>query len=317
MFGKKQEYTKELEEKLNTAQSQLDALQAKLNQAGSNAGQALPFFETQIIAQSEMDQALTKIVSRAYDTIAAESGSSQIFEQFAIELTGMRGQLEEDEKVKKELQAAVHTQKEQADAVSEENKQLAAPVQQLQEVQGVLQQDAGEMKEQLRRMLDFAKQMSVLSLNCAIEAGRMGESGRQFIGAAEDVRQLASSYEHAAGTALQKLEGMEDGICRMEEQAGELAKTVKDSGTSIARLSKGISENEDKCSRAAKRTLSGKITVLSDNLKQITQNNDTIHALQEQTLSEIERIGQSFIDEQEARKGLERVFEQIEAAVRS
>lgn len=317
MFGKKQEYTKELEEKLNTAQSQLEALQAKLNQVGSSTSQALPFFESQIIAQSEMDQEMTKIVSHAYDTIAAESESSQVFEQFAIELTGMRGQLEEEEKEKKELHKALHTQKEQADAVSKENKQSAAPVEQMQDVQGVLREDAGEMKEQLRRMLDFAKQMSVLSLNCAIEAGRMGEGGRQFIGAAEDVRQLASSYEHAAKTAFEKLEGMEERIQKMEEQAGELAKILKDADTSIARLSKSITENDDKCRRAAERIFSGKIAVLSDNLMKISQNNDNIHSLQNQTLSEIERIGQSFMDEQEARKELERIFEQMETVLRS
>lgn len=317
MFGKKQEYTKELEQKLNTTQSQMETLQAKIDQVGNNTQQILPYFESQIIAQSEMDQELTKIVSHAYDTIAAGSESSQLFEQFAIELTGMRGQLEEDEQGRIELQAAVHTQKEQADAVMDGSKQFTAVLQQVQETRAALLADAGEMHGQLRQMQEFSKQMSVLSLNCAIEAGRMGESGRQFIGAAEDVRQLANAYESAAQTVGQRLAGMETQIRRLEEQAGGMAKILKDSETSLSRLSKSISENEEQCIGAAKKELSKKVGALSDNLKKISQNNDTIHSLQDQTLSEIERIGQSFMDEQEARKELERIFEQIEAVIRS
>lgn len=317
MFGKKQEYTKELEQKLNTTQSQMETLQAKIDQVGNNTQQILPYFESQIIAQSEMDQELTKIVSHAYDTIAAGSESSQLFEQFAIELTGMRGQLEEDEQGRIELQAAVHTQKEQADAVMDGSKQFTAVLQQVQETRAALLADAGEMHGQLRQMQEFSKQMSVLSLNCAIEAGRMGESGRQFIGAAEDVRQLANAYESAAQAVGQRLAGMETQIRRLEEQAGGMAKILKDSETSLSRLSKSISENEEQCIGAAKKELSKKIGALSDNLKKISQNNDTIHSLQDQTLSEIERIGQSFMDEQEARKELERIFEQIEAVIRS
>lgn len=317
MFGKKQEYTKELEQKLNTTQFQMENLQAKIDQVGNNTQQILPYFESQIIAQSEMDQELTKIVSHAYDTIAAGSESSQLFEQFAIELTGMRGQLEEDEQGRKELQAAVHTQKEQAGAVMDGNQQFTAALQLVQEIRAGLLADAGEMHGQLRQMQEFSKQMSVLSLNCAIEAGRMGESGRQFIGAAEDVRQLANAYESAAQAVSQRLAGMETQIRKLEEQAGGLAKILKDSETSLSRLSKSISENEDKCIGAAGKEFSKKIGALSDNLKKISQNNDTIHSLQDQTLSEIERIGQSFMDEQEARKELERIFEQIEAVIRS
>ena len=51
MFGKKQELTKELEEKLNMAQFQLEHVQMQMNSVQNYTQQMLPHFESQITAQ--------------------------------------------------------------------------------------------------------------------------------------------------------------------------------------------------------------------------------------------------------------------------
>ena len=316
MFGKKQELTKELEEKLNTTQQSLEKLQNQVGRIQRHTQQILPLFESQIIAQSEMDKELTKVVSHAYDTIEEITESTKILEQLAMELTSMRGQMEDEEQDKKKLREASGKQKEQIEVVIEENGRLAEPVGVLREVQAGLAGDTEKIRAEVRQMLDYAKQMTVTSLNCAIEAGRMGEAGKEFIAASEEVRLLSSAYERAAGTAGRQIDDIEKRISQLEEQVVALTKPCKDSNTSISRLSKNITEQNEICMRAAERHYLEKAAAISDLIKQISQNNEAIDALQHETLTDIEQIGESFMSEQEARKDLEHIVDQIIESMR-
>lgn len=317
MFGKKQEFTRELEEKLNITQFQLEKLQTQIHNVQNCTQQILPHFESQIVAQSEMDKELTKVVSHAYDTLEETGSSVKIMEQLAMELTAMRGQLEDEEQDKKKMQDAAEKQRKQADAAAEESRHLIEPLTALQETRNGFLQDTGTMREQVSLMAEYAKQMTVTSLNCAIEAGRMGEIGKSFIEASEDVRLLSSAYERAAAVAGRKLDDLEKRISQLETQTAALVKACKDNSLNITRLSKNISEQEEICERAAGRHYLEKAAAISDFLKKLSQKHDTIDSLQHQTLSDIERIGESFMNEQEARKELEHIVDQIIESMRS
>lgn len=104
MFGKKQELTRELEEKLNMTQYQLEDVQMQVSNVQNYTQQMLPHFESQITAQGEMDKELTKIVSQSYDTLEEAGESMKVLEQLAMELTSMRGQMEDEEQDKRKLQ---------------------------------------------------------------------------------------------------------------------------------------------------------------------------------------------------------------------
>ncbi len=311
MFGKKQDSTRELEEKLNIVQMELENAQAKLNNMQNYTQQILPFFESQIIAQSEMDKELTKVVSHAYDTIEGVSDSKLVLEHLAMELTTVRGQLEDEERDKKRMLETAHKLREQMETISEENEHMAEPAGILQDIQNGMIGDAGLIRGELEQMQEYAKQMTVSSLNCAIEAGRIGEAGLKFVEAAEDVRLLSGAYERSAAEAAHQLDAMEERISRLEHQLEVLAKSCKESDAAVVRMARGIAEQEAICSQAAERIYLEKTAAMSENLKEISQKQNSIDELQHQTLDEIENIGESFMSEQEARKGLEQVFDQM------
>ena len=104
MFGKKQELTKELEEQLNITRFELENAQEQMNHVQNYTQQMLPHFEAQIAAQGEMDKELTKVVSQTYETQEEAGESLKLLEQLAMELTSMRGQMEDEEQDKKKLQ---------------------------------------------------------------------------------------------------------------------------------------------------------------------------------------------------------------------
>lgn len=316
MFGKKQELTRELEEKLNITQFQLEHVQMQLGGVQNYTQQMLPHFESQIAAQSEMDKELTNVVNQAYETLEETGESMRVLEQLAMELTSMRGQMEDEEQDKRKLQEVAGRQIEQMAAIVEENKNSMEPVTALQEIKIALKNQMESMHVEVDHMLDYAKQMTVSSLNCAIEAGRMGEAGKSFVDAAEDVRMLSSAYERAAQAAGRQLNDMEKRIRQLEEQAAALMKSGKDTNASIARLSKNITQQDEICTRAAERHYLEKAAAISEYIKKISQNNQQIDTLQHQTLSGIETIGTSFMNEQEARKALEQIVDQLIGSMR-
>ena len=311
MFGKKQELTRDLEEKLNMTQFQMEHMQIQLGSVQDFTQQMLPHFEAQISAQSEMDKQLTKVVNQAYETLEEAAESMKVLEQLAMELTSMRGQMEDEEQDKRRLQEVAGKQIEQMAVIVEENKNSAEPVTALQEAKIALHNDAQSMRIETDHMLDYAKQMTVSSLNCAIEAGRMGDAGKNFVEACEDVRMLSSAYERAAQAVSRQLDTIEKRIHLMDTQTAALLKSNKDTNASISRLSKNITQQDDICTRAAERHYLEKAAAISEYIKRISQNSHQIDALQHQTLSDIEEIGTSFMSEQEARKGLEQIVDQL------
>jgi methyl-accepting chemotaxis protein len=311
VFGKKQELTKELEEKLNMAQFQLEHVQMQMNSVQNYTQQMLPHFESQITAQGEMDKELTKVVNQAYETLEETGESTKVLEQLAMELTSMRGQMEDEEQDKRKLQEVAGRQIDQMATIVEENKNSMEPVSALQETKTALKNHSDAMQLEVGHMLEYAKQMTVSSLSCAIEAGRMGDSGKGFVEASEDVRMLSSAYERAAQVVARQLNDMEKRLRQLDEQVAALLKSNKDTNASISRLSKNITQQDEICTRAAERHYLEKAAAISEYIKKLSQSTQQIDTLQHQTLSDIENIGTSFMNEQEARKGLETIVDQL------
>lgn len=63
-----------------------------------------------------------------------------------------------------------------------------------------------EMRKMLEDVVEIGRQMGVLSLNAAVEAGRLGEGGRKFVEAAEEVRGMTEQYQQATSALAQQMQ---------------------------------------------------------------------------------------------------------------
>ena len=132
----------------------------------------------------------------------------------------------------------IRGQQERVMALVEENKHFTSPSKYLSELPVALHNENQEHRKKLAQMSDFSKQMGVLAVNAAIEAGRMGESGMQFVTAAEEVRQYAGNYEEALSEFRAELDASDKRISELEETIHHLVSLLKDNNVATGKLLK-------------------------------------------------------------------------------
>lgn len=71
---------------------------------------------------------------------------------------------------------------------------------------------AEDLEDMLTDLEKEAKNMSVLSLNSAIEAGRLGEDGLRYVETAEKMREMAETYRNKAVLAKKSISDIKDNI---------------------------------------------------------------------------------------------------------
>ena len=131
---------------------------------------------------------------------------------------------------------AMKEQTAQIEGIVEKNKHFTAPMKALLEFPAEYARKEEDLKVQLAQMSDLSKNMSVLSLNAAIEAGRMGDAGKNFIAAAEDVRTFSEQYAKGAAEAAAMLAEMNQKIADLEEQTKTLNELLKENNISMSKV---------------------------------------------------------------------------------
>ena len=95
-------------------------------------------------------------------------------------------------------------------------------------------------------MTEYSKQMSVLALNAAIEAGRLGDNGKLFVNAAEDVRVASNEYIDVIEQLKKEVEASNAQIDELQEQVSKLVSLLKENNVATTKLMKqGMNLNKE------------------------------------------------------------------------
>ena len=123
-------------------------------------------------------------------------------------------------------------------ALVENNKHFTAPAKSLSETSDRLEEHVDNCADIAAQMKEQNKQMSVLSLNAAIEAGMLGEQGKLFVEAAESIREASVSYDSAIDAVKQELSEAKAEISALKEQVSHLVGLLKDNNVATTKLMK-------------------------------------------------------------------------------
>lgn len=146
----------------------------------------------------------------------------------------------------------------------EENKHYTTPSKYLTEAPGRMKQDYHSYEVQIEELAADARQMSVKAFNAAIEAGRMGESGKKFVSVSEEIRQTALDYEKKALVIKEELQNSQEKVQELEEVVLRLVALIKDGNVGTTRLMKKSMELNKKAVNSSMRDFSEDVTAMRD-----------------------------------------------------
>ena len=146
----------------------------------------------------------------------------------------------------------------------EENKHYTSPAKYLTEAPAGLRQSCESYESQLEDMAENGRKMSVMALNAAIEAGRMGDSAKQFVAASEEIRQTALGYEKAALAMKEEMQNSKAKIAELEETIHYMVALTKDSNMRAARILKKSQETQNLVNQSSMRDFSEDMILIRD-----------------------------------------------------
>lgn len=168
-----------------------------------------------------------------------------------------------------------------------------------------------QMTEQVAAMEEQGRTMSVLSLNSAIEAGRMGEAGRKFVTAAEEVRGCAGEYRERASQISQELLGLKEGL---EEAAKELEHLKVCQEKAAADWKKAVEGFDE--SLIQPDTADGQLLELCRSWEQTGGRSQDQEDLCQQILQQLEAAGESYMEEQQLLEQFDCRQQEIQEAIK-
>lgn len=208
MFSGKRE--RALEEELRAAQEKADKNQRNLEKY-------LQELEEQMTSVEQVAEQSEAAAGAIYSTILAGKNG---LESFRASHTVFLGKV-----------------KEQSDKVSEaaeEGRKVQQKAEELLTKFAEPDDICNQMKNGIGQMHEFSGKMSVLALNAAIEAGRLGETGSNFITAAEEIRSFAGEYESTAQQMEELLHQLEEQNRALKEELRELQENAKSQAVLVA-----------------------------------------------------------------------------------
>lgn len=301
MFGitnRKQEI-KDKEQELaacREALKQTEQVLGKLSLMWIDAEQRMSEMER---GQREIERQL-KQVDSAVNNVSHESNrhleKSQKLLQQAEDIAGKQKNLKEQQK---------QIQKESGSVEAEKPISLAKII---APVTAELSHGMEEMRNMLEEVVELGKQMEVLSLNAAVEAGRMGEGGRKFVEAAEEVRGLSDKYQQTTSTLAQHLQMV--GV-KWQKSREEIEKTEGRLKQQYIRLENA----RNACTAVGEEILSLPITEFYDEMEKVFEDK----AIEEQCQAvsdEMKKAWEGFGKQQDTWNGIRQTASQAKTLIK-
>ena len=305
---KKKEIEQELE-RANKANAQLEQYKQVLDSMEEYSENARVELDQIGMSATRMDKSLTKVVDYSKDSVNVEQQSSEALAEMTSTLLDISGQ-------NTTLYGAYHTLGEeyraQKDALlnlMEQSKHYTNITKNLAESTNDYQEHATAMLDETAKMTEYGKSMGVLALNSAIEAGRLGDSGTEYIKAAEEVRDYAERYDASARQMEEEITGLQESIQGTSEQIHQLIVLLKENNVLLSKLAGMSSDQCAKMEQEQIRSSQEQVKELNQQILILQKNSQTVTNAQQLILGEMESIGTCYMEEQDSTKKMETTFD--------
>ena len=187
----------------------------------------------------------------------------------------------------------------------DQNKHFTTPSKTLSDLPDELRGHNSRCREQLEAMQGYGRQMGVLALNAAIEAGRMGEAGRPFVLASEEVRSFSQKYVEAANQLLEEVKESESRIAGMEEVIHHLVGLLKENNVSTTKLMRSAQELQLSAEQTVIYGDCKKLDAIREDLIDIYNNQEEVVKAEERSRMHLEDMREEIDNQKQNRQELE------------
>lgn len=301
MFGianRKQEI-KEKEQELASCQAALAQTEHMLGEMSLiwiNAEQKISEMERQ---QRGLERQLKQVLS-AVGAVSSES-----------EKQGERNQklLQQVEEIAGRQEKLRTEQRESWSEAGQEDKEPIDLMKVIAPITAELSHGMEEMRNMLDDVVELGKQMGVISLNAAVEAGRMGEGGKKFVEAAEEVRELSGKYQQATSTLAQQMQlvGM-----KWQKSKGEIEKAEE----RVKQQYAGLLSARKACMFVREEMLKFPLAELQDEMEKIFED-EKMKACCEDISEKAEKANQDFMQQRESFDELRQTSQQAKTMIKN
>lgn len=241
--SKKKEAAKEQERQALSRQAMLDRYTRICSEIYDMKDKVLEEWGRMEEDRSRLDKSLISAKESVSRLTAAEEKHRELEGEHYEHFRTFFQDMENAEKSFRSLMDEIGGRNEEMLGIVEHNKHFTTPARFLSQVTVDVKQDLDQMQETIQKMQEFGSRMGALSLNAAIEAGRMGEGGLKFIGAAEEVRSLSGSYQEAAEELIKKIGEIGGRIGETQEQVNHLNRLLKDNNIKMGKTTQGFTDS--------------------------------------------------------------------------
>lgn len=243
-------------------------IKEQIKEAAAQVKQYRDDFETHMSSTKESEKQMKEDLSQVMEnTISMTEYAVQNVEKETSLLHSMDRFTEEVQTAMKDYQQIVELVKENYEAVTnlvDNNKHYTTSSKHLTEIPGKIKQQYHSYEERTEKLAECAREMSVQAINTAVEAGRLGESGKKFVAASEELRQMALDCEKSALCMKEELEISQKKIQELEEYSLRLIALIKEGNVGTTRLMKKYMALHKEVERSSMRDFSDDVIVMRD-----------------------------------------------------
>lgn len=245
------------------------------------------------------------------NAITLASGNAEIENNLGVIVNDYRQRVQEKELQQQAADEGFHQILDATTRLVDANKHFTTPSKYISEFPSNYKAQNQSCRENLDQMEEFGKQMGVLSLQAAIEAGRLGEDGRQFVEAAEDIRTYAANYDKVIAQTREQLEQSDDRLNELEKQVHHLITLLKENNIATAKLMKLCQDAVNKADALSQNPLMDDFIEIQNQMSALRNADEEIVKSEERNRMQVDDLNEEFLAQQKNQKEIFRMIDPL------
>ena len=245
------------------------------------------------------------------NAITLASGNAEIENGLGAIINDYRERVQKKEMQQQASDEAYHRLLDATTRLVDVNKHFTTPSKYISEFPSDYRAQNQSCRENLDQMEEFGKQMGVLSLQAAIEAGRLGEDGRQFVEAAENIRTYTVNYDKVIAQTREQLEQSDERLNELEKQVHYLITLLKENNIAISKMMKLCQDAVNKADTLSQNSLMDDFIEIQNKMSMLRNADEEIVKSEKRNRMQTNDLNEEFLAQQNNQKEIFRIIDPL------